>query len=289
MIKKYLSQVSIDALEITYKTTDDVKNYLSSEKAEYYFGKNNEIILKRIESRLYKNEFEIWCWDWTESRGLYRRIVGYMKFGSFNKNRQNIYITFENTALYSWIISARYYLEEVLNLEFYQISKLDIAVDFNFNVEKHLIRQYKDASYALIVNGRLADDKAVYGVGFLSWWNPRHRIFANPQMLVKNDESTLSMKTYNKKKEIEQESKKYYIQEKTGFHSVMYRVEITCKNHKLLKPTLAHHHISDEFLYANLDNEEVLLPVFLHFLDRIIHLRKKRKPLNILTEALKNL
>lgn len=285
--KQYLYQVSIDALEITYTTTDEMKEYLSSDDSTYYFGEKKEIILKRSDSRYYKNEFIIWCRDWDESRGHFKRIVGYMRFGSFNKNRQNVYITYENEALYSWLVSARYYMEEALNLEFLQISKFDIAVDFNFNIEKHLIRQYKDDSYDLIVNGRLADNKAVYGVGFLSWWNPRHRIFATPQMLVKNDKSTLTMKTYNKKKEIEQESGKYYIQEKTGFQSVMYRVEITCKNHKLLKKTLDALGISDEFLYIHLDDENVLLTVFSHLLDRVIHLRKNRKPINILDEALK--
>lgn len=287
--KEYLYQVSIDALEITYTTTDEMKEYLSSDDSTYYFGEKKEIILKRSDSRYYKNEFIIWCKDWNESKGHFKRIVGYMRFGSFNKNRQNVYITYENEALYSWLVSARYYMEEALNLEFLQISKFDIAVDFNFNVEKHLIRQYKDDSYDLIVNGRLADNKAVYGVGFLSWWNPRHRIFANPQMLVKNDKSTLAMKTYNKKKEIEQESGKYYIQEKTGFNTIMYRVEITCKNHKLLKKTLDALEISDEFLYVHLDDENVLLTVFSHLLDRVIHLRKNRKPINILDEALKGL
>lgn len=287
--KEYLYQVSIDALEITYTTTDEMKEYLSSDDSTYYFGEKKEIILKRSDSRYYKNEFIIWCKDWNESKGHFKRIVGYMRFGSFNKNRQNVYITYENEALYSWLVSARYYMEEALNLEFLQISKFDIAVDFNFNVEKHLIRQYKDDSYDLIVNGRLADNKAVYGVGFLSWWNPRHRIFANPQMLVKNDKSTLTMKTYNKKKEIEQESGKYYIQEKTGFNTIMYRVEITCKNHKLLKKTLDALEISDEFLYVHLDDENALLTVFSHLLDRVIHLRKNRKPINILDEALKGL
>lgn len=287
--KQYLYQVSIDALEITYTTTDQMKEYLSSDETTYHFGPNKEITLKRSDSRYYKNEFIIWCKDWNESKGHFKRIVGYMRFGSFNKNRQNVYITFENEALYSWLVSARYYMEEALNLEFLQISKFDIAVDFNFNVEKHLIRQYKDDSYDLIVNGRLADNKAVYGVGFLSWWNPRHRIFANPQMLVKNDKSTLTMKTYNKKKEIEQESGKYYIQEKTEFNTTMYRVEITCKNHKLLKKTLDALEISDEFLYVHLDDENVLLTVFSHLLDRVIHLRKNRKPINILDKALKGL
>mgnify|MGYP000197043558 CR=1 FL=1 len=287
--KKYLYKTSIDTLEITYKTTDTIKEYLSSSAKTFYFGENKEIWLVRSESRYYKNEFTIWCKDWNNQKGDYNRIVGYLCFGSFNKNRQNIYITFDNEALYSWLTSARFYIESALNLEFLQISKLDISVDFNFNIEKHLIRQYKDESYELVVNGKVANNRAVYGVGFLSWWNPRHRIFANPQMLVKNNKSTLSMKTYNKMKEIEQESKKYYIQEKTGFKSIMYRVEITCKNHKLLKKTLDSLKINDEYLYRYLDDENVLFSVFMHLLNRVIHLRKNRKPLNILSEAIKSL
>ena len=288
--RQFTYQVSIDRLEITYTTTDEMKEYLSlKDKDVYLFGKHNEITLRRSESRYYKNEFIIWCKDWNENQGHFRRILGYLSFGSFNKNRQNIYINYENEALYTWILSSRYYVEEILNLDFVQISKFDICVDFNFNIEKHLIRQYKDTDYELIVNRKAANDKAVYGVGFLSWWNPRNRLFANPQMIAKDAQSTLSMKTYNKKKEIEQESGKYYIMEKTGFHSVMYRVEMTCKNHKTLKKTLNSLQMSDLDLYTNLENEEILIKVFKHLLDRVIHLRKKRKKLNILDEAIKSI
>lgn len=286
--REYYWQISIDALEITYTTSDEMKEYLSTDN-KYRFGENNEITLERSESRYYKNEFIIWCKDWTEAKGHFKRILGYMRFGSFNKNRQNVYITYENEALYSWILSSRYYVESVLNLEFVQISKFDVCVDFNFNIERHLIKQYKNLGYDLIVNGNVADNKAVYGVGFLSWWNPRHRIYANPQMLVKDDKSTLTMKTYNKKKEIEQESQKYYIQEKTGFQSSMYRIEITCKNHKKLKKTLDALKISDLDLYTGLEDENLLLKVFRHLLDRVIHLRKNRKPINIIDAAINDL
>ena len=287
--KQYLYQISIDALEITYTTTDEMKEYLSSGSKEYHFGENEELWLERIEPRYYQNEFQICCKDWDEVNGWFDRNVGYMRFGSFNKNRQNVYVTFENEALYSWLLPTRYYIESVLNLEFLQISKLDIAVDFNFNIERHLIRQYKDESYDLIINGRLVNNKEVYGVGFLSYWNPRHRIFANPQMVVANDKRNLTMKTYNKQKEIKQESKKHYIQEKTGFHAVMYRVELSAKNHKILKKTLDALHINDEYLYVNLDNETVLQTVFQHLLNRVIRLRKNRKSLNIISEAIKDL
>lgn len=89
MVKKqYLYQVSIDALEITYIMSDEMRNFLSSDDSTYYLGEKKEIILKRSESRYYKNEFIIWCKDWNENRGIYNRIVGYMRFGSFNPNRK---------------------------------------------------------------------------------------------------------------------------------------------------------------------------------------------------------
>ena len=65
--------------------------------------------------------------------------------------------------------------------------------------------------------------------------------------------------------------------------------KIPNSNHKLLKKTLDALGISDEYLYVHLDDENVLLTVFSHLLDRVIHLRKNRKPINILDEALKGL
>lgn len=43
--KEYLYQVSIDALEITYTTTDEMKEYLSSDDSTYYFGEKKEMVL----------------------------------------------------------------------------------------------------------------------------------------------------------------------------------------------------------------------------------------------------
>lgn len=286
----YSYAISIDKLEITYTTSEEVTEYLASIKEERYFGENNELSLSRTENRNYCHEFVIRCKDWNAEKGDFISTVGYLKFGSPNPNRKNVYLLFENEALYSWILSTHEYVENTLGLTFKQVSKLDLAVDFNFNIEKRIIKLYKNIDYDLIVNRRKADNKSVYGVSFLSCWNPRHRLFANPQMIAKaGSDSGLVMKTYNKKKEIEQESHKDYIVEKIGFNTTMYRVEITCKNHKLLKSTLDHLDMTDEYLYAHLDNESVLIRLFRHLLDRIIHLRIGRKPLNIIDAVIDDL
>ena len=287
--KEYLYQVSIDKLEITYTTNENVKEYLSTGNNLYSFH-NGNLWLQRDEPRYYQNEFIIWCKDWNDEKGYFNRILGYLRFGSFNPNRQNVYITYDNEALYEdWMINARYFIEESLNLEFRHISKIDIALDFNFNIERHLIRKYKDTDFELIVNGIKANDKAVHGVGFLSWFNPRHRLYANPQMLIKDSDSTLTMKTYNKTKEIEQESGKFYIQQKAGFNTTMYRIEITCKNHKKLAKTLSALGMSDLDLYTHLDDEDTLIKIFKHLMDRIIRLRAKRKSYNLLDLTIKDL
>ena len=45
--KQYLYQVSIDALEITYIMSDEMKNFLSSDDSTYYLGEKKEIIMNR--------------------------------------------------------------------------------------------------------------------------------------------------------------------------------------------------------------------------------------------------
>lgn len=288
----YQYAINVDKLELTYTTSEDMKTFLDAiENKNTYFGENREIWLERTDPRMYKNNFTIWCKDWSEGRGIYKRILAYMRFGSYNKFRQNVYVSYENEALYSdMLLAARYYIEEVLNFEFKQVSKLDIAVDFNFNIQRKLIQLYKDTSYDLIINGQVADNDAVRNVGFLSWGNPRHRLYANPQMLVANSNKKLTFKNYDKAKEIKDSSPhKHYIQERNGFHTKMYRMEISCKDHKHLQKSLIPLGLSDTDLYVGLDNEDILIRLFSHLLDRVIRLRKGRKSFNILSEIIKEM
>lgn len=292
--EKYF-QICIDKLEITYTCTKEVKDVLSEGDVHKY--SNGEFWLQRQKKpRFYKNEFVVWYQDFVvnatergEEYMLCPKILGFLSFGSYNPNRQNVYLTFDNEALYTYsLVGARFYLEEAMNLRFKQISKLDLAVDFNFNIERRLIKIYKNTDYQLVINGRIADDKCVYNVGFLSFCNSRKRLFANPQMIAENDNKALQMKTYNKGKEIKESSRKFYIQEHFGSASTMYRIEMSAKNHKTIVKTLTKLKMSDEELYAQLDDEATLIYVFRHMLDRVIHIRKSRKPLNIIDEAIKD-
>ncbi|WP_289198237.1 hypothetical protein [Bacteroides acidifaciens] len=288
--RQYNYAVCIDALEITYTATDAQKDFLNSIQKKLYVGEDSKSLwVERIESRHYRDEFIIKCADVDNNGYDTVKVVGYLRSGSFNPNRQKVYLTFENAALYSWILQTRFYVESALGLAFHRISKIDIAVDFDFNIQKRLITLLKSTPHDIIVNGRVANRKSVKGLNVHAYDINLDRMFAHPELTVSNDDSTLSMKTYNKRKEIENESGKSYITECTGFTGTHYRFEVTCKNYKRLFPSLKALGIDDTYFYIHLDNDETLKALFCDLLNRLIYLRKGRKQINIIDEILNGL
>lgn len=139
------------------------------------------------------------------------------------------------------------------------------------------------------MNGRVANRKSVKGLNVHAYDINLDRMFAHPELSISNDDSTLQMKTYNKRKEIEEASGKTYITEYTGFAGTHYRLEVTCKNYKRLLPSLKALGIDDIILYTQLDNDKILKALFCDILSRLIYLRKGRKQLNIIDEVLNGL
>lgn len=283
--RQYHYAVCIDALEVTYTANDEQKDFLSTIGKKLHIGEDDTSLwIERTESRHYRDEFIIRCKDEDVDK-----VVGYLRSGSFNPNRQLVYLTFENAALYSWILQARFYVESALGLIFHRVSKIDIAVDFDLNIQKRLIALLKTTPYDIIVNGRVANRKSVKGLNVHAYDINLDRMFAHPELSISNDDSTLQMKTYNKRKEIEEASGKTYITEYTGFAGTHYRLEVTCKNYKRLLPSLKALGIDDIILYTQLDNDKTLKALFCDILNRLIYLRKGRKQLNIIDEVLNGL
>lgn len=131
------SRINLDRLELTYTASDEVRIYLSDKNVQRY--ELESVTLIREQSRLYENEFSIIMQDYDKELGASDCCIGYLHFGSPNPNRQHVYIVYENQALYNAVfVSIRYYLEDILGLEFKQVSKIDIAVDFNFCIIRRL-------------------------------------------------------------------------------------------------------------------------------------------------------
>lgn len=281
-MRKYNAVINVDRLEITYEINESLKLVLSdTEESELVFG---NLRLVREQSRLYTHEFLIMGTDYDEEHGEAERPIGTLYFGSPNPNRQYIYLLFENAALYDeYLLASRFYVESVLGLEFLRVSKIDVAVDFNFNVVNRFYRLFKDPDYDLIINGKKVADirttipEVMHIAGNTNWKRP----FAHHTPVVKNANGNMLMRTYDKSKEIEEESSKEYIRENVGFNR-LYRLETSLGSHKVVKKVLDTLAMTDEELYALLGHESTLIYFLVSALNKLVRVSRRRRSYGIL-------
>lgn len=287
---KHFANINIDRLEITYTTSNEVKQYLSSLNVgeSLTIGESKEMTITRFEHPNYCCAFEIRGKDVDEKEQIYDRCICTLKFGTFNRHRQDVYIVYENDILYdTFMLGARFYIESALSLNFRRVSKLDIAYDFNYNAINKFYRMYKNEQYDLYINGRKVQtiEENVRNVTHIVGSSSRKRTFTHHTPLIKAEDGALGMAAYNKSEEIEK-SGKQYIQEDCGFNR-MYRFEVRCGSYKILKTTLSRLGINDEELYCKLQMKEVQAELFTDMLERLIYFRYKRKKIDLISELLK--
>lgn len=270
--------MNVDALEVTFTASEEVKERLRSLEVGGLFGR---VLLRRERERNYHQEFVI-MWK--------GRYWGWMYFDTPNKFRGDVYIRVNNEVFYDrGLFADRFVIAEALGLEFKRVSKLDVCCDFNFRVQPWLWKAYKNEDYGLIINGIEHQGKYFDSVGGSAFGGTRQRPFLFHEFLAVNDRRTLTMKCYDKAREIERKGKGY-IAASNGFRGrSMWRVEMSCKDYKHLRPTLKALRLSDEKLYKGLDDGRVLALVFCSFMNRVLRLKKGRKSYNLLSVAFKDL
>lgn len=282
--------IHIDQLEIAYSATDEVKAFFATIE-EGRSCRIKDVLLVRKKPYKYYFEFCVYLIGHTCDGGRDEKLIGALWFQCPNRFRQDVYLRFDNEALYdSELLSSRFHIESVLKLQFKYVSKIDIAMDFNFNIQRYLMKAYKDMDYELIVNSTLANDAKVSNVGGYASNNPRLCPFKKHELIISNKGKNLTMKCYDKAKEISENSRrKEYINKSNGFSGhTTYRVEVSCKNHKMLYKSLSSLEYSDYDLYTQLEKKELLYNIFNHVMHRLIRLRKKggRKSIGLLDLAL---
>lgn len=287
-MRKYKAVINVDRLELTYQSNESLKLVLSdTEVSEFAFG---NLRLLREQSRLYSHEFLIMGTDYDEEHGETERPIGTLYFGSPNPNRQYIYLLFENAALYDeYLLASRFYVESVLGLEFLRVSKIDIAVDFNFNVVNRFYRLFKNPDYDLIINGKKVADirTTIPEVMHIAGNTNRKRPFAHHMPVVKNVNGSMLMRAYDKSKEIEEESGKEYIKENAGFNR-LYRLEVSLGCHKVVKKVLDTLALTDEELYSLLGHEGTLIDFLVSALNKLVRVSHRRRSYGILDVILPN-
>ena len=280
-MKSFKYNISLDKLELTYQASQQVRDALATIEESKVI---NEITVVRVEEpKHYQYEFLLYDKDYDVERGEYNRAIGVLYFGSLNKNRQHIYINYNNAVLYdNFLLASRFYVEEALNLHFYRVSKIDIALDLNRNVITRFYRLYRDEAYSLVIlNKRYKDlDESVKEVLHIST-GTRKRPFKNRSFYIENKDKSLALRCYNKSEELT-DSEKEYIPNVSG-KLPMYRLEVSLANHKNVAKSLSQLGVFDaDEVYSKLQNEEFLFSLFLITLDRLIRVGKGRKGYNLL-------
>lgn len=280
--------INIDLLEITYQYNELVAEELMVLNVGEFKTINN-LLIQRKESFNYHYEYVLFCKDLDHNQTIINKKIGYLNFGSTNPNRSNIYVLYCNRALYDdFLLSSRFGIEEALSLEFLNISKLDIAIDFNYNIQRHIVKAYKNDDYELIINGKnVLDESEVDNVSTVANKNPRKKLFQKYEFVISNANKDMTMKVYDKKKEIIDNNKQYII-DKSRDTSTLYRLEISCKSHKMISKTINSLKMNNEELYSSLQCKHILFDFFNSVLNRLIRLRKGRKTFSILDIALSN-
>lgn len=280
-MKNLKYNISLDKLEITYQASQQVRDALATIEESKVI---NEITVVRIEKpQHYQHEFLLFGKDYSVERGEYVRAIGVLFFGSVNENRKHIYISYNNAALYdTYMLATRFYVEAALGLEFYRVSKLDIALDLNRNVITRFYRLYRDETYSLVILNKCYKDldESVKEVLHIST-GTRKRPFKNRTFYIENKDKSLALRCYNKTAELS-ESEKEYIPNVSG-KLPMYRLEVSLANHKNIAKSLSQLGVYDaDEVYCKLQNEEFLFSLFLTTLDRLIRVGKGRKRFNLL-------
>ncbi len=279
---KYSFTINLDRLELTYEKNEPLQTKLSdTTKNEFEF---DSLWLIREQCKYYSNEFSIWGSDYDEQLDIVERRIGKLHFGSPNPNRPYIYLVYDNAALYSdYLLASRFYVEEALGLVFMRVSKIDVAVDFNFNVVNSFYRLFKNPNYDLIVNGEKVKGMkcTVRDVLHIAGDTTRQSPFAHHTPVIKNADGSMLMRAYDKGKEIDEESGKEYIREKSGFKK-LYRIEVSLSCHKVIKKMLNKLGMTDEELYARLQHEKTLMDLFRVGLYSLIRVSRRRRSMSVL-------
>lgn len=291
--------INIDKLELGYLLTQEFYQTILQEITSFNerLDTSNGILMDYEtfiikypvikEHTHYKYEFDILIKEDSQEKSFYYKKLGKLYFESNNPFRNQVYIMPDNYSLYNDDYIHIHYITECLGLEFLQISKVEIALDMNYNFINRFYKIIKDEDFAPIILNKKYNNmyEELKGLTNLST-GCRNNLSLNKSFYIKNKEKGLELNCYDKGKEIKDNGyKKQYIIDKIKSDKI-YRMEIRT-NHKLLKDSLRKINLSDEDLLYNVFlNKKLLMKIFSILLNRLLRIAYKRRSFSFLNFVL---
>lgn len=300
-MKKNKSVISVDKLTLCYKASDDFINKLN----EY-----NELIdsddcfhLMRIpnDDALFTNSFEVIIkgtfFDGSGRTHQKKFATLRTKSHPVSEEKSNyVWLYVENWVFYetfvvlqgkhSWLTCVDYIVDE-LGLSFNNITSLDIALDTNINFAKRIKSAQFNDDYEVILNGTLRSDKKELLNEILHiQTGDQCRLRTLSIYITPKKQNGLSLKVYDKKRELGK-SNKTYIPQWNELKNSDYRIELTLKNEHLKEFNKQKGEvIPDELLMATLasqqESQDPLFDMLYYFSNRLLRFKPKgRKAISI--------
>lgn len=167
---------------------------------------------------------------------------------------------------------------EFLGLIFMSISNFEIALDSNVNFGSKIWQAIKDPNLVPYINGKsyeeIESDKRIKG--FSLHHSVTRRKMVDMTVYISQSEKNLRLKSYNKSREVENNSfKKQYILDKAGKSCDLFRLEITVKNSWIIPmiTKLYGKDRTDDF-FMGLSNETELEQMFRFWIDKLIYFKQ---------------
>ena len=283
---------NVDKLKICYKQPQQIWDFLAEYKTDdviYMDSFSIHIIDDGRGENSSKQPTKIIANILTDDRVL----LGKFSFNNSAKYEGKCFFEFDNKALYtifSMYMGEKYnyigcmdFVASVLNLEINNITELEIACDINFNPLPRiykLIKSYED--YDMIYNGKKVADhtKILEGVGEFYGRNRVKKLRYPTLYLSQQKEQSPSIKIYDKRAEIKDNSKQYIEDWNENYNGTLYRVEVNVKNEDIKKfLQLAGQHNEQwgdiQAFLMMLGSEEYRYSIWEHICDRIVYFRAK--------------
>lgn len=271
----------IDKLKICYTLSDTSRLHeLRENLLERFEVQEWDFHLRRIEGKHFNNVYEI-VYIFNKDNNpedMEEQVFGTLQWGLRSDHdeafKPYVWLYVDNSQFYlkyDYSTNGRLmflgYIEQMLGLVFNNITHLDLALDSVANYSKALIKLIRDKDYYPIINGskitdrkRLIEDILYIGVGNLE----RIKEYS---LLIQQKKNDLSLNSYNKKREVENKSKKFYIMDSYKNPNQLHRLEIRI-NSDVLKDFFIRNRI--EYNPSMFITDDWLWLLFLTFLNRII-------------------
>lgn len=295
---KKKSTISVDKLTLCYRATDEVINKLN--EYEELIDSDDCFTLVRVPSdeALFANSFHVMVSFGGSSRSHQKKFATLKtKLRSMGDDKVNyVWLYIENWVFYevfgvydgskcNWLSCVDYIADE-LGLSLNNITDLHIALDTDINFAKKIKRAQFNDDYEVILNGKVRSDKKKVLDEILHIQTGDQcrlrtlTICINPKKL-----DGLSLKAYDKKKELEK-SNKDYIPQWNGLKNRDYRVELTVKNEHLKEfYQWKGETVPDELLMATLtsqsQSQDLLFDMLCYFSNRLLRFRYAGKVISI--------